>query len=356
MPTTTQQRYVIIRGLVYRWEEKQPYTGSGTSLLGALEYDRESDAVRCHECGEWHSYLGNHVAKYHPDLTAREYKIKHGLTARHALVGERAGIALRNRGSRQEQTNSLAGYMAMVKRGERQPPKAPPSYHRITATLRNERNTCRDQCLFRLQNLVVDIGCVPVSRQIPRNLRDNLALHFGNVTNALKLLGVEPNKVCYTKDILIESLRDFYVLNQRLPRRREWGTGRLVTIKTYQNHFGSVAASYEAAGLALVAATQRAAAWTRNLKPSTPEQISDSQKKIWAERSPEERSRFMGNMAARRWAGISPEERAECMQRLHRQRAEKLAQLSPEERVARIQRMNEARALKSLNRDTAAVA
>lgn len=357
MLAITQQRHVIMRGKVYRWEEKQPFAMSGRSLHGALEYDRQTDTVQCHECGEWHSYLGNHIAHYHPELTAREYKFKHGLTARHSLLGEQAAMNLRNRKYGEISPHaSLLAYREMVERGEKDPPRVVSSVHRNTAALRNQRNICKDQCLFRLQALIVELDHVPFDNDIPRNLRDNLRLHYGSPRNALKVLGIEPNQIAFTKDILIESLRDFYVLNQRLPRRRDWGIGRLCTAKTYQNHFGSISASYEAAGLALVAARQRAAAWTANLKPATPEQVSNAQKKIWAKRTPAQRFRFMGELAKRRWAGMSPEERAESVQRMQRHRAAQFALLSPEERAARIQRMNEARAQKQLNRKTAVTA
>ena len=72
-----KQRYVIVRGQVFRWEEKEPFTPSGKSVKGALEYDREAEKLKCHECGRWKSGLGGHVRVH--GITSREYKLRHSL-------------------------------------------------------------------------------------------------------------------------------------------------------------------------------------------------------------------------------------------------------------------------------------
>lgn len=63
-----------------------PATGSvsGHGWYGILD----SDGVRvmCHECGEWKKSLGKHLHAAH-GMTAREYKISHGLPLSLALMG-----------------------------------------------------------------------------------------------------------------------------------------------------------------------------------------------------------------------------------------------------------------------------
>lgn len=46
-------RHVILMDAVFRWEEKAPFEPSGKSVLGALEYNKACETVRCHECGDW---------------------------------------------------------------------------------------------------------------------------------------------------------------------------------------------------------------------------------------------------------------------------------------------------------------
>lgn len=62
-----KQRYVIIRGQVFRWEEKAPFAPSGKSIEGAIEYDRDKESLKCHECGDWHRGLAGHVASLHKE-------------------------------------------------------------------------------------------------------------------------------------------------------------------------------------------------------------------------------------------------------------------------------------------------
>lgn len=63
----------------------EPEVGSpsGHGRYGVLDVD--GGRVLCHECGGWYRSVGSHVARSH-GLTAREYKIRHGLPLGTALV------------------------------------------------------------------------------------------------------------------------------------------------------------------------------------------------------------------------------------------------------------------------------
>jgi hypothetical protein len=45
----SKQRYVIICGQVFRYEDKSPFVPSGRSVNGALEYDKSGESIKCHE-------------------------------------------------------------------------------------------------------------------------------------------------------------------------------------------------------------------------------------------------------------------------------------------------------------------
>lgn len=322
--TPAKQRYVMIRGQVYTWEEKAPYVSSGKSLLGAFEYDRENDRIRCHECGEWHTRLSAHVAFRHSELSTAGYKRKHGIVQNVGLT------ALRKRTQDIETAQArarLAPKMPPAHFGKRQ--RHPPNME----TFRNERNICEAQCLFRLRNLVLEIGSVPLTHEIPVNLRKNLRHHYGTVTNALEILGLQAHRAVYTKDILIEALRDFYVLNRRLPLLKEWnGMGRLPCYGTYINRFGSLMAAYEAAGLGIIAKQQRADAWTAPPTIEGRQKMSQAQKAAWARRSPEEKAAFMSRLREARGAIT-----AETREKISQAQKAAWARHSPEQRAARIQ-------------------
>jgi hypothetical protein len=75
--------------------------------------------------------------------------------------------------------------------------------------------------------------------------------------SALERIGLVPNlsggsTQRIADDILIEALRDFYVLNSRLPTARDWRSGILPNQKTYERHFGGLRGAYKAAGLGKV--------------------------------------------------------------------------------------------------------
>ena len=56
---------------------------SGYGHYGVL--DNDGAQVMCHECGTWKKALGGHINSAH-DMTAREYKIRHGLPLGIALM------------------------------------------------------------------------------------------------------------------------------------------------------------------------------------------------------------------------------------------------------------------------------
>src|SRR5438046_1150283 len=55
-------RWVIMRGIMYLRASKEPLPTSGASLLGALEYDPDTDKIKCHVpgCGQWFVNYGGH--------------------------------------------------------------------------------------------------------------------------------------------------------------------------------------------------------------------------------------------------------------------------------------------------------
>ena len=69
---------------------------SGHGRYGLLDVD--GDLVLCHECGGWYRSVGSHAARSH-GMTARDYKITHGLPLRSPLMAPDLVDGHRKRGA-----------------------------------------------------------------------------------------------------------------------------------------------------------------------------------------------------------------------------------------------------------------
>lgn len=241
--------HVIIRGQVYRWEEKAPFVPSGKSIEGAIEYDRENETIRCHACGKWFGCLGLHVAQSHG--SCRDYRLEHGLRITTSLLAPAIQEKFRSRGIPRPLTADARALGSALSRASRSRAKSI-ARGRPQTELRNEHNRCPPQTILKIQALAAELGHTPTCDEAGDVLLGIARQRFGSWNKALVAAGMSPNLTLKTDELLIESLRDFYVLNGRLPKRSECGDGRLGGYSTYCRRFGSLAAAYAEAGLGMV--------------------------------------------------------------------------------------------------------
>ncbi len=83
--------HMIVMGEEVDWQAKGPWTVSGFSAYGGLEFCEPTKEVKCHECGRYVPSLGNHVRGHrnldkHRPLTMREVKLRHGFARRRGLI------------------------------------------------------------------------------------------------------------------------------------------------------------------------------------------------------------------------------------------------------------------------------
>lgn len=131
---TDDKRKVLMAGQLFTFAERAPFLSSGESIGGAIEYDEEHDQLRCHECGKWFTDIGTHLRHRH-DLSAREYKIKHGLLLKTSLRSRKRGkdlSALAKRlvmsgafGRPAMETRALAVKKSVQYRSDRSPKRVP---------------------------------------------------------------------------------------------------------------------------------------------------------------------------------------------------------------------------------------
>jgi hypothetical protein len=263
----TQAEHVLIRGKCFLYRQKAPFVPSGISIHGALEYEEATDRVRCHECGGWFRMLTTHLPKVH-NLTAAEYRQKHGLRRRSVLCGPRLCADMRSgkeesyerlrERTRTPEWRAKFGAMARANAGK-QPAGARMQLAREEMPERlNETGHCRAQLTQRLRELHAQYGGVPTNAQLaedgihlPSVL---LAFSLPTISEVLELLNL--NRVLgrgqgggYTREELIEVLRDFWAKYGRLPGRVHERMGMVPRWDAFNRKFGSIVAAYEEAGL-----------------------------------------------------------------------------------------------------------
>jgi hypothetical protein len=127
----------------------------------------------------------------------------------------------------------------------------------------NESGHCRAQLTQRLKELQARYDGVPTDDQLIQNgLSPSsicLAFHLPTITEVIKLLELTPSLERigqgvrgYTREYLIEVLRDFWAKYGTLPSRSHERMGMVPRGGAFVRVFGSMKAAYEAAGLARV--------------------------------------------------------------------------------------------------------
>lgn len=243
------QRYVILRGQVFRWEEKEPFETSGRSVRGALEYDRVIDKVKCHECGEWFRSMAFHLSQRHQMVT-RDYKYRHGLRSNTGLCSPLISEKMRNIARSRKVTGSLKSSTIDAVAARRQSPSQKGRKYNFQEVL-NERGHCKAQTVKLLRQLAEELGRAPKYRD-DHKLALRVSAHFGSWKAGLSEIHMQPNapgQPAYSASLLRESVIEFYVLNRRLPRTSDFGRGRLASLATYNKTFGGFARLFRECGL-----------------------------------------------------------------------------------------------------------
>jgi len=255
----TGEQHVRINGKTFLYKQKAPFVPSGSSIQGGLEWDREEDKLRCHECGEWFENLGGHVFRAH-GLLARAYKRKHGLKRQAALVNERmrAGFSLV---AHERAYSDIDAYREKLRHVRT--PGSKTGREKSHLEERNERNACPAQLLFQIKNLAIVLGHTPTRTEMQQagisvqscmsalNVRD-----LQSVMSLAELLPRSPNRR-FSDKFLTETILDFYGIHQRLPHESDFRRGLMRHRSAILNHFGSMRAAAEAAGLGRVYAKSK---------------------------------------------------------------------------------------------------
>lgn len=238
---------------LYKVETPLQKVDGGFGYLGSLQYDTDTDKVQCHICGKWFSGLyGPHIKTH--NLTAREYKIRHGLSLYTALCSRGTSAKhsqsalLSNNLSKLDRAKGIATYRKRIKKGRY---KAADLYRRNSSMYHNMHGTC-DQQLVRKY----EICCETLGKEIITTLEmrhedscayEAIRQRFGGLAKFRKTFDfpVSPHDTKYkrkyhTEVSLIAAIRFVAKQTGRIPKkydfRRIKGQAHAETIV---NHFGS---------------------------------------------------------------------------------------------------------------------
>lgn len=173
-------------GVQYLRAAKEPIDHSGRSLLGALQYDPETDKIKCHECGGWFLNYGLHRIANPGHPSARRYKKRHGFR-------KCAGIAgLRYRAVVSEKTKRRMAVKTSF------PHLRPPAVGEYTRRRRravetqNVRDHCDMQLPVRVKALAAQLGRTPTRFELRTAgiSRSTLEYKFGSISNAMRAYGL----------------------------------------------------------------------------------------------------------------------------------------------------------------------
>jgi hypothetical protein len=244
-PDFTQ--WVIIKGVKHLRAAKEPIAESGKSLKGALQYDPETDKIKCHECGDWFVNYGGHAKNSHfPHVSARRYKKKHGFKASTPLLGMR----LRSFQKKQALDNNCARTLrptpvghARYGSGKRGP--------RTIEDL-NDTDDCPLQIPYRIKKIAEQKGRTPTEAEMRASGMSIAAIHqiYRSINRAVAKAGLGRHKGGITKsgpqnklseDAMIADLLSYYWLHGAWPQVNHLGRrNHMAHYGSYVRHFGGL--------------------------------------------------------------------------------------------------------------------
>lgn len=239
--------------IFYGYKEPLTKFGGGYGYMGVLSYSKSNDKVQCHLCGRLFKSLNNgHLGKVH-SLTSRQYKDKVGLKPSTSLVGEGTRKKLIDRGWNPQHMEELRKVQERRREIIRQTGIDPNTHPKMSLEKKNERGTCPDQLLDKIDNTIKSFGRVPTEEEFLKfhngKFLGSIRKTYGTWTTALSYLNQRPNVRRYTREELLESMRNFYRVNNRTPRWSDMERGLLPSSSVFYRNFKSINEARREAGV-----------------------------------------------------------------------------------------------------------
>lgn len=248
--------------LIYKnYKEPLRANASGFGYLGTIAETKDGKYIQCYECGKLFTKLSIHIPVH--NITVKEYRDKYEIAYSTPLASrlarERQSVIYRENISSKTHKKAIAGlakYRADVKDGKR--PHILPKQGSLLER-KNKKGTCPDQLIDKLQKLTADNNGHIGYRELQKNhtaFLGNIIRTFGTLVKARKMANLS-NKgydvFRYSEEQLVEALRDFYQLHNRVPTCTDFKSeNNLPNYKAYISRWGSINRARFMAGIPLI--------------------------------------------------------------------------------------------------------
>lgn len=246
-------------GYVTLYNYKEPFMKfeAGYGFQGVLLFDGKEDTIQCHFCGEWFMNLANHIHKEH-NMTAGQYKENTGLLKSTALISEKMRERLL-RDIEKRSGNLVPGKKKTQAIKDKISKTSKKNF--LNLERRNTYGTCPLQLLERIRKAAERLGRTPTKRELGGN-PDTFKKVFGSMKEAFRRAGIQARKPGqnvnykaniagltkrYTKEALIQELKDFEKRENRYPSHSDCVRRLLPSYNTYRHHFGTFREALEGA-------------------------------------------------------------------------------------------------------------
>lgn len=232
--------------LIPLYKVKEPYTKvkSGFGYQGVLLYDKETDKVQCHICGQMFARLAPHV-KMH-DKTSQEYKHEFGFSHYTALQGEE----VRQRQVETMLQNLKDGKIKNIRYyKDRKNKRTTGKTWKNQMEYKNNLDICPEQMIKKVQVLATLLGRTPRAREFGR--QPAVVGNFGTYRELIKQANLKPSKlypIKWTQNSLLKELQDFKSKYNRDPMFKDCERGLLPALGNFRYHFKTWGEAKLAAG------------------------------------------------------------------------------------------------------------
>lgn len=256
--------HAIAAGKLFLYAEKMPYVSSGFGDHGVVRCNDPEDVLLCNECGTWWRMLGKHV-HCHGGMTAREYKLRHGLRLSTPLVAPRLLAEIRDRTLRSGHLRPYLAGAAQVKAMNASKLLRDSGQGRDFLDAHSEqaniKGHCHEQVMASFYSLRDRLGRAPNGKEFHEFSGIDTSVirrRFAGKTynEFVAFCGEIPHTKSphtrWSRAALIEILRDYYVKTGRVPTETASRRGELPSYTNFRNYFGSIKEAIRQAGLAKV--------------------------------------------------------------------------------------------------------
>lgn len=227
----------------------------GYGYVGVVLKRKSDGKIQCHVCGEWHDGLAQHIGSH--KLTAREYRLKFGLSRCDSLLSKaaRSNLAKRTQSAKchftEEDRKKAMDRLreSRIQKTSRRELEKRAFSESISAM--NKVGLCPDQVNYRFDIVAEQIGRQPSAtdlRKYDQPVYDKILNSFGSFNSYIEYRGMLPREknMLISDQKIIATIRSIYLENGRVTQKHFNGKP---SYQTVWDRFGSLKKACIVAGI-----------------------------------------------------------------------------------------------------------